>query len=282
MSEEATQRFWRANNPILWGFLFTLGLAAIVLVLTTQIGSDDLFRYQEFSKLPSNAVGDTLAGIFAPLAFIWIVVTVFLQGQELSEQRKELSLTREELRLAREAQEKQLAVMEAQASIFEDEKLRRDQEEEKRTFDLKLQYLARDLLPLAGTLSHVEESSSLFDQQKNYRPVNIATSPSDSSNIDIVVRHFADQINGEAALLMKAPSSLRKIVALDGISNEGLQIIRRRAESVMEGESKLSERERLRFDEIRLSELSQGLAYLCDRNDLWDWERSGRTWVFSP
>jgi hypothetical protein len=48
--------------------------------------------------LPANEIGDFLAGAFAPLAFLWLVATVLVQGQELAAQREELELTRNEMR----------------------------------------------------------------------------------------------------------------------------------------------------------------------------------------
>jgi hypothetical protein len=124
---EQFSRFFSIRNPILWGIALSIILLGGVGWLGPQIGPDGKTRFVEFLNSPPNAIGDTLAGIFAPLAFIWIVVTVFLQSYELSEQRKELGLTREELQLAREAQQQQLGVMQKQAAIFEDEKRRRDQ-----------------------------------------------------------------------------------------------------------------------------------------------------------
>ena len=38
--------------------------------------------------LPPNAIGDVMAGVFAPLAFIWFLATVFLQAGEIKENRK--------------------------------------------------------------------------------------------------------------------------------------------------------------------------------------------------
>jgi hypothetical protein len=55
-----------------------------------------------------NEWGDFVAGVSAPIAFIWLVVAVALQSIELREQRKELALTRAEFRSSR-------AVMKAQA-----------------------------------------------------------------------------------------------------------------------------------------------------------------------
>lgn len=63
----------------------------------------------------SNEIGDFLAGAFAPLAFLWLVVTVIIQSAALKKQSDELELAREEqvlirneLRLTRAATEAQL------------------------------------------------------------------------------------------------------------------------------------------------------------------------------
>ncbi|WP_395540682.1 putative phage abortive infection protein [Neotabrizicola sp. sgz301269] len=50
-----------------------------------------------FLDSPPNEIGDTLAGFAGALAFIWIVVTVWLQSHELSEQRKEITTTNRHL-----------------------------------------------------------------------------------------------------------------------------------------------------------------------------------------
>lgn len=126
MREEESNIGW-LRNPITWGIFLTFLLGCLVVYLGFMLGTDGKPRYVEFLNGQPNTIGDTLAGIFAPLAFIWIVVTVFLQSHELREQRKELSFSREELKLAREAQEAQLQVMQKQADIFADEKRRRDQ-----------------------------------------------------------------------------------------------------------------------------------------------------------
>ena len=68
---------------------------------------------------PFNVIGDSVAGFAGALAFIWLIVTVMLQGRELAAQR-------EEWRLAREVQEQQLVAMQAQADIFAQEKSDRE------------------------------------------------------------------------------------------------------------------------------------------------------------
>lgn len=53
-------------------------------------------------KLELNNFGDFLAGLAAPLAFLWLVVGYLQQGEELRLQRQQLELQREELKLQRE------------------------------------------------------------------------------------------------------------------------------------------------------------------------------------
>lgn len=86
-------------------------------------------RLKAFWYAPANEVGDTLAGIAGSLAFLWLIVTVTLQGKELSAQRYELRLTREEIRDQRKATQDMAVSMAAQAGIFEDEKRQRREAE---------------------------------------------------------------------------------------------------------------------------------------------------------
>jgi hypothetical protein len=52
-------------------------------------------------------LGQLVSGVFAPLAFVWVVVAVILQSRELKLQREELMLTREELKNTRDVFELQ-------------------------------------------------------------------------------------------------------------------------------------------------------------------------------
>ena len=51
-------------------------------------------NFQVFLESRPNEKGDTLAGLAGSLAFLWIVITVLLQGKELSLQRQELERMR--------------------------------------------------------------------------------------------------------------------------------------------------------------------------------------------
>ncbi|MEO1138941.1 MAG: putative phage abortive infection protein [Pseudomonadota bacterium] len=49
-------------------------------------------------KSPPNEKGDTFAGLAGSLAFLWIIITVLLQGKELSLQREEIVKTNDHLK----------------------------------------------------------------------------------------------------------------------------------------------------------------------------------------
>lgn len=75
-----------------------LYVGALYLLLPSPKTCDQaagLVRY--FDCYDLNAVGDFLAGVFAPIAFLWLVVAVLIQSQELSLQRQELAATRAEV-----------------------------------------------------------------------------------------------------------------------------------------------------------------------------------------
>lgn len=131
-------------------FRFGVVMSSLVLALifglafgTVKVaGQPDVPRWQAFWSASPNEIGDTIAGVSGTLAFLWIIVTVMIQGSELRLQRRELAMTRRELKAQREASEKmavaqdaQVKVLEAQAAIFLDEKVQRDESRAKETLD---------------------------------------------------------------------------------------------------------------------------------------------------
>jgi len=54
-------------------------------------------NFKAFLESPPNEKGDALAGVAGSLAFLWIIITVLLQSNELSLQREELAQTRNTL-----------------------------------------------------------------------------------------------------------------------------------------------------------------------------------------
>ncbi|MGO6687921.1 hypothetical protein [Rhizobium leguminosarum] len=70
-----------------------------------------------FSCLTLDGWGTYLSGVFAPLAFFWLVATVWIQSRELGEQRQELALTRKEFEHNREVMRAQSDYVGAQTDI---------------------------------------------------------------------------------------------------------------------------------------------------------------------
>jgi hypothetical protein len=70
-------------------------------------------RFDSFYKLDLNAKGDFLAGLFAPVAFLWLIIGSFQQQQEIAMQRDELRLQREEMKQMVEAQKAQADAVQA-------------------------------------------------------------------------------------------------------------------------------------------------------------------------
>ena len=120
-TDEIEERFWSLRNPIAWGLGITLLFIGFVFVLA--VGSYCtpnicLSRLEVFLASKPNEIGDTLAGISSTIAFVWIVVTVWIQSLELREQRRELKAQRKEF-------EQVNISMLQQTKIFEGEERKR-------------------------------------------------------------------------------------------------------------------------------------------------------------
>lgn len=117
-----------SRGLVLLGFFLTALFVGCCWYLATQIicksnGSTEicLTNFDVFLASPPNEKGDTLAGLAGSLAFLWIIITVLMQGRELAFQR-------EELERMRETQEEQtrllLAENERQAQLGLDAKVK--------------------------------------------------------------------------------------------------------------------------------------------------------------
>lgn len=82
MSSErhSTNRAWRRDQHVRIGLVLTaLWLVAGLLYVASSLG------WTGFLGLPLGDLGDFLDGAFAPLAFMWLVLGLFLQQRELAE-----------------------------------------------------------------------------------------------------------------------------------------------------------------------------------------------------
>lgn len=99
-----------------------------------------LLERPELVAMSPNEFGDLLAGIFSPLAFLWLVLGFLQQGQELRASVEALRLQGEELRASVE-QQRQLVEATREQLKFDSEMLAAQREELDRTsqpiFDLQ-------------------------------------------------------------------------------------------------------------------------------------------------
>lgn len=145
----------------LWGTLGWTVFCIIYIHLTTG--------WAAFVAMPANNLGDFLSGGFAPLAFMWLALGLFIQAQQLELQRSELSLQREELKLQREETARLADEAARQAKAIEASEQSARQDAFIRLLDVALpviRSLARDValelsgIEFNGTRLHVDSSST--------------------------------------------------------------------------------------------------------------------------
>ncbi|MEC7763546.1 MAG: hypothetical protein VX874_16705 [Pseudomonadota bacterium] len=117
--------------PFLVGGLLTLAIGFFFLsALVFWPPSNDTHpnKLGNLIHAPPNELGDFVGGIASTLAFVWIIVTVWLQSRELAAQRQQLELNRVELGETRrateemaKAQSEQVKILQRQGDIFEHE-----------------------------------------------------------------------------------------------------------------------------------------------------------------
>ncbi|HCC8380807.1 TPA: hypothetical protein MW179_000519 [Acinetobacter baumannii] len=109
---------------------------SLISILYLYLSCNFIINLDEFNLLKLNEKGDFLAGVFSPLAFLWLVYGYLQQGRELKQNTESLRIQAIELRNSVEEQKKLIKIHEddqkvqhEQAKpIFEFENLRFDPE----------------------------------------------------------------------------------------------------------------------------------------------------------
>lgn len=99
-----------------FGFIATALYFVAVAFILWSAGPESLVQIKFGMEL--NEFADAIAGIFAPLAFLWLFVATMVQSQELALQRTELQLTRREFVQNREVAKEQAAEARNQAEFI--------------------------------------------------------------------------------------------------------------------------------------------------------------------
>lgn len=108
-----------------WGIIFTSIISIFYLYLTGNF----IINLDEFNSLKLNEKGDVLAGIFSPLAFLWLVYGYLQQGHGLKQNTESLRLQAIELKNSVDEQKKLIKIHE------EDQKVRFEQAKPILVFD---------------------------------------------------------------------------------------------------------------------------------------------------
>ncbi|UWP95797.1 hypothetical protein K3X48_01985 [Aliiroseovarius crassostreae] len=150
-------------------------------------------KWSAFLEASPNEVGDTLAGFAGALAFVWLIATVVLQGQELREQRQEFE------KMA-EAQQEQVKVLEKQREIFEDEQRQRLEDRQSRLLMERLIGIQKLLTgtPQLKVEYELEDGSGRRSARSRAarREFNIGLSPSrERTEVDDAIERSLRQID---------------------------------------------------------------------------------------
>ena len=80
------KKLWNRINWLIIAFVVTIAY------ITFIVWKVDFWKIWDFLSSPNlNEVGDFIAGVFSPLAFIWLVAAVLTQRQELTETRDQFA-----------------------------------------------------------------------------------------------------------------------------------------------------------------------------------------------
>jgi hypothetical protein len=104
-----------------------------------NIKVSELGIFERFlSCITINELGDSLAGAFAPIAFLWLAGAVYIQSQELKAQREELTDTRAVMKEQVAETRASTRLFSEQTEILKKEQLLREQKEADHEFDAKI------------------------------------------------------------------------------------------------------------------------------------------------
>lgn len=76
-----------------------------------------VFKFDSVRALKLNEIGDFLAGFFSPIAFMWLVIGYFQQGEELKLNTRALELQAAELKMSVEQQRELVEVTRADMKL---------------------------------------------------------------------------------------------------------------------------------------------------------------------
>lgn len=269
---------WLVPNgwgPVDAGWFLTILILFGVEFLAFQSGcateTCDKNKLAMFLESDPNEIGDTLAGLFSALAFVWIIVTVFLQSHELREQRKEFQAQRK-------ATEDMARAMAAQAKVFEDEQKRRDEARAKDLLDEKLQAVWNKIstYPLNEVSWAADEN--YYTDVEEVVDIPLFQAPNDDYFDELESGiPLAEQERIIRLLARSLEEAFSELGSIEGVGCLGhkpdkpyeLQSLIRELEKIQELSPRLDEAQRQRCENLMLKEIRKTLQNISQQSTWW-------------
>lgn len=199
------------TNSKAFKYWAAVGVATIYLLIIFHWFNVSIEGLQ---KLPANELGDFLAGTFAPLAFMFLILGYIQQGEELQQNTEALKLQADELRNSVEQQSHMVAVAQEELRLLKNES------------DLQKKRYERSLQPLF----QIERSNGFITAEnydraifvlplKNYGAevrglsIEVLTSSNTASNarvskgryIDVLLNYYQSNREAKVDLKLEVP-----------------------------------------------------------------------------
>lgn len=143
--------------------VFSWLLASTVMPTGCRSG---MWLLDRLNCLAPNELGDTFAGAFAPVAFVWLVAAVMLQRNELAAQRQELRESREvSVQQVAEAR-KNVELISEQTAMLKNDRERIQQREADEDIDEMVSILVAQLREYVNH-TYISEFAGVVDQHGN-------------------------------------------------------------------------------------------------------------------
>lgn len=213
-------------GPIWFGVLGSVTIVLVVLWLAVQpSASGQGNKLADFWSLELNAMGDALAGLASTVAFLWLIVTAFIQRNELQEQRKSLGAQIEELQHTRREFELTRKVQEDHLNSFSEQRFEMMFFEMVRTFDAIVSSL--DLANSGGGRTHATGRDCFGTFFKDFRKEYSKGTGTEVEVIKVAWDEFWHNRQSDLGHYFRYLYNCLKIIS-DQSAKEGGQIFRER------------------------------------------------------
>jgi hypothetical protein len=249
-------------------------LAITVVLAFGTVEVKNAPRWLVFWQASPNEIGDTIAGIASALAFLWIIVTVLIQGNELRLQRRDLAMTRREMRGQREASEAmavaqaaQVAALKEQAAILQEERLLRSQDQAAVLLDRMLDDLAYEI-EFDKRVTSEWRLRQFKEKSESLYLFHLDSPFVDGNTLDIRIRNYANASYKNSIRLREAAEQGQLLRRCGKKSY--YQSIATRVERIEAILPDISEAQRYRVQSLGLFLIKDDIENLTKIDSLWD------------